>query len=191
MAFKIQDIKGALRLGGARPTLFQVILNSKISTELGAQSPFLVQASSLPGSTISPIEVSYWGRKIKVAGDRTFDNWQVTVMNDEDFKIRHILETWHNRINSLTDNLQSTSASPESYKETAQVHQYSKTGSPTGSADPASASSRIRSYEFVGLFPVAIGPIELSWEDNNRIETFQVDFSYDYYTISGGPGTIS
>lgn len=191
MAFKIQDIKGALKLGGARPTLFQVVLNSRISTELGAQSPFLVSATSLPGSTISPIEVSYWGRKIKVAGDRTFDNWQVTVMNDEDFKIRHILETWHNRINSMTDNLQATSSAPESYKENAQVHQYSKSGSAAGSADPASAASRIRSYEFVGLFPVAIGPIELSWEDNNRIETFQVDFSYDYYTVSGGPGTIS
>jgi len=182
MTFSVNDIRTSLKFGGARPTLFQVQLNSKVSTELGTVSPFMIQAASLPGSTISPIEVSYWGRKIKVAGDRTFDNWQVTVINDEDFKFRHILETWHNRINSLVGNLQSTSSAPSTYKEDATVHQYSKSAKPT---------EKIRSYNFVGLFPIQIGPIELSWEDNNRIETFQVEFSYDYYTISGGPGTVN
>jgi hypothetical protein len=182
MSFEISKIKGALKQGGARPTLFQVVLTRRVNSELAATSPFLIQAASLPGSTISPIEVSYWGRKIKVAGDRAFDNWQVTVMNDEDFKIRHILETWHNSINSLAGNLQATSSSPEIYKEDAFVHQYSKSGKPT---------EKIRTYSFVGLFPIAIGPIELSWEDNNRIETFQVEFAYDYYTISAGPGIIT
>lgn len=182
MTFSVNDIRTNLKFGGARPTLFQVILNSKVSPELTSVAPFMIQAASLPGSTINPIEVSYWGRKIKVAGDRTFEDWQVTVINDEDFKVRHILETWHNRINSLVGNLQSTSSAPNTYKEDATVHQYSKSGKPT---------EKIRTYNFVGLFPLQIGPIELSWEDNNRIETFQVSFSYDYYTISGGPGAVS
>jgi hypothetical protein len=183
MAFSVNDIRTNLKFGGARPTLFQVQLNAKFNTELSLASPFMVQAASLPASTINPIEVSYWGRKIKVAGDRTFDNWQVTVINDEDFKVRHILETWHNRINSLVGNLQTSTASPDIYKEDATVTQFTK-------AARTETSGQIRTYKFVGLFPLQIGPIELSWEDNNRIETFQVEFSYDYYTVSGGPGTV-
>jgi hypothetical protein len=185
MAFSVNEIRTNLRFGGARPTLFQVQLNTKFNTELGSVSPFMVQGASLPGSNITPIEVGYWGRKIKVAGDRTFDDWSVTVMNDEDFKVRQILETWHNRINSVLGNLNTTgSAAPDNYKEDATVTQY-------GKAAGQDRSGALRSYKFVGLFPTQIGPIELSWEDNNRIETFQVNFSYDYYTVSGATGAIS
>lgn len=183
MAFSINEIKSNLKFGGARPTLFQVILNSKFSSDLSSVAPFMVQAASLPGSTITPIPVSYWGRKIKVAGDREFEDWQVTVMNDEDFKVRHALETWHNKINSIVGNLNTTgSASPEAYKSEATVNQYAKAGSLRGNG---TVGAPLRSYNFVGLFPAQIGPIELSWEDNNRIETFQVVFSYDYYTVGG------
>lgn len=187
MAFSINEIKSNLKYGGARPTLFQVILNSRFSPDLTSVAPFMVQAASLPGSTITPIPVSYWGRKIKVAGDREFEDWTVTVMNDEDFKVRHALETWHNKINSIVGNLNTTgSASPESYKAEATVNQYAKAGSLRGNG---TVGNPLRSYNFVGLFPAQIGPIELSWEDNNRIETFQVVFSYDYYTISGDTAT--
>ena len=88
MAYSINDIRANLRLGGARPTLFRVLLDSPFTNTLGAVAPFMIQASSLPGSSIAPIEVPYFGRKIRVAGDRTFEPWSVVVMNDEDFKIR-------------------------------------------------------------------------------------------------------
>lgn len=183
MPFSIREITSNLKYGGARPTLFQVLLNSKFSTDLSTVSRFMIQSASLPGSTITPIPVSYWGRKIKVAGDREFDDWTVTVMNDEDFKVRHSLETWHNKINSIVGNLNTSgSSAPEAYKADATVEQYGKAGSLKGNG---SVGSPLRVYNFVGLFPAQIGPIELSWEDNNRIETFQVVFSYDYYTITG------
>ena len=83
----------------------------------------------------------------------------------------------------MVGNLQTSTASPDIYKEDATVTQFTK-------AARTPTSGQIRTYKFVGLFPLQIGPIELSWEDNNRIETFQVEFSYDYYTVSGGPGTV-
>ena len=182
MAFAVNEIRSNLKLGGARPTLFRVDLTSPFTNELNSIASFMVQATSLPGSTISPIEVPYWGRKIKVAGDRTFEDWQVNVMNDEDFKVRHALELWHNKINSLRGNLNTTlTASPGNYKQQAKVHQYSKTG------------DIVRTYEFTGIFPISISPIELSWDATNQIETFTTTFAYDYFEVTspGNTGTLN
>lgn len=182
MAYSINDIRANLRLGGARPTLFQVLLDSPFTNALGAIAPFMIQASSLPGSSIAPVEVPYFGRKIRVAGDRTFEPWSVTVMNDEDFKVRHALEQWHNRINSLSGNLNTTgSASPTNYKSQADVQQFSKAG-----------GLPIRTYRFYGLFPTEISPIDVNWNDTDTIEIFQVTFAYDWYEVVGGnTGTVA
>lgn len=181
MAFDINNIRAGLALGGARPTLFQVEFFNPVSTVGDRQIPLLCRASSLPESTINPIEVPYFGRKIKVAGDRTFDMWNVTVMNDEDFKIRHSLELWHNQINSLQSNLnKNASSSPSNYKSTALVTQMGKTG------------NSLRRYKFIGLFPIQIANIELDWEATDQIEMFNVTFAYDWYEVDGGEtGVIS
>jgi hypothetical protein len=177
MAFSINDIRSRLKFGGARPTLFNVQLTapSGVGGDL-SDSEFMIQASSLPGSTISPIEIPYFGRKIKVAGDREFEPWSVTVMNDEDFKIRQVIENWHNRINSLSGNLNTLgSAAPTNYKSQAIIRQFSKSGGPA-----------IREYCFYGMFPVEVSPIEVSWEAQNQIETFSVTWVYDWYEVVRG-----
>jgi hypothetical protein len=185
MAYSINDIRANLRLGGARPTLFRVLLDSPFTNTLGAIAPFMIQASSLPGSSIAPIEVPYFGRKIRIAGDRTFEPWSVVVMNDEDFAVRQALEQWHNRINSLSGNLNTTgSSAPTNYKSQADVQQFSKASQPGGAP--------IRTYRFYGLFPTEISPIDVNWNDTDTIETFQVTFAYDWYEVVGGnTGTVA
>lgn len=173
MTFAVNDIRSNLKLGGARPTLFQVKLTSNFTPDLADAASFMIQASSLPGSSIAPIEIPYWGRKIKIAGDRTFEDWSVNVMNDEDFKVRHALELWHNKINSLRGNLNTTgSSSPSNYKFQAEITQFAKTG------------GALRTYTFYGLFPTAISPIELSWDSTNQIEVFSASFSYDWFEVT-------
>ena len=175
MAFNITDIRSGLALGGARPTLFKVELTNPVNTGADAIAPFLIQATSLPASTIGQIEVPYFGRKIKVAGDRTFDAWQVTVMNDEDFKVRHSLELWHNSINNVLTNINAGATSaPSRYKSTALVTQYGKSG------------NMLRRYKFNGLFPVEISTIDLDWNSTDQIETFSATFAYDWYEVDGG-----
>ena len=177
MAFRISDIRGALTGGGARPTLFQVELTSRFDSDLVQLTPFLVQSTQLPSSTINPIDVPYFGRKIRVAGDRTFDAWTVTVLNDEDFKIRHYLERWHNFINGLSSNLNTTgSSAPENYKSQATIKQYGK----------SNATQPIREYSIYGLFPTEISTIDLDWNATDTIETFSITFVYDWFDISGG-----
>ena len=113
----------------------------------------MIKASTMPESSLGFINVPYFGRQVRVAGDRTFAPWNVTVMNDEDFLVRNSLEAWHSSINALQRNIRDTgTSSPSAYKSDALVSQFSKTG------------ELIRQYKFVGVFPTTIAPIPLSWE---------------------------
>jgi hypothetical protein len=175
MAFNINDIRSNLSLGGARGNLFQVTFNNPANAVADIKVPFLVRAAQIPESSIGVVEVPYFGRRIRLAGDRTFGDWAVTVINDEDFLIRNAMEEWSNRINSLQTNIRSFgSAAPLLYKSTAEVTQFSKTGVP------------IRTYKFNGIFPSSITSIDLNWADTDSIEEFSVTFQYDWWEVSGG-----
>lgn len=175
MAFNVNEIRSQLTLGGARGSLFQVTFSNPANGVADIKVPFLVRAAQLPASDLGTIEVPYFGRKVKLAGDRTFGDWTVTVINDEDFLIRNAMEEWSSRINSNQTNLRSFgSAAPLLYKSTAEVTQFSKTGVP------------IRSYKFNGIYPSSISAIDLNWGDTDSIEEFQVTFQYDWWAVSGG-----
>ena len=178
MAFNINEIRSQLSLGGARPALFQVIMNNPANPAGDAKLPFMARAAQIPASTVGTIEVPYFGRKIKIAGDRTFAEWTVTVVNDEDFLIRNAMEEWMNAINSHVENLREfAAAGPSDYKTDATVTQFSKTGAP------------IREYKFVGIFPTDLAEIPVSWESIDEIQQFDITFQYDYWTVSGATGT--
>lgn len=189
MAFNVNDFRNrGLRYGGARPTLFRVLIDNPTSLPgvpggLKELSSFTCQASSIPPSILSPINVPYFGRDIKVAGNREFEPWSVNVINDEDFRVRGIFEAWHAGINTMETNVQLGSGQPSDYKVRAQVQQLSKSGPP---ALIGASTQFLRQYTLEGLFPISIGPIELSWEAKNQIEVFNVTFAYDYYTTQSG-----
>ena len=175
MAFNVNEIRSQLTLGGARNTLFQVQIQNPANSVTDIKVPFMVRAAQIPSSDLGTIEVPYFGRKIKLAGDRTFGEWTVTVINDEDFLIRNAMEQWSNQINSLRGNLRTFGASsPSLYKTNAQVTQYSKTGVP------------IRIYTFNGIYPSNIAPIDLDWNATDQIEEFTITFQYDWWEVSGG-----
>lgn len=181
MAFRIQDIKSALDRGGARPSLFNISLQLPGSIDIpgkdafGRKISFLCRAASLPASTMTPIEVPYFGRKIKVAGARNFAEWQITIINDEDFVLRNAFESWLSAINSHAGNIRNSGATsnPESYKTDAIVRQYAK----DNEVQP------IRKYKFQGLFPSEVSAIELNWGEDNAIEEFTVTLQYDLWEL--------
>jgi hypothetical protein len=175
MAFNINEIKSQLTFGGAKASLFQVAITNPINGIADLKTPFMVQAAGIPASTLGQILVPYFGRKVKIAGDRTFDAWTVTVMNDEDFLIRNAMEQWMSSINSHVGNVtQLGTAAASAYKSQAQITQYSKTGSP------------LRVYNFNGLYPTSISAITMDWNTTDAIETFDVTFDYDWWNVSGG-----
>lgn len=174
MAFNIDQFKvNGLQYGGARPALFQVTVTPPGPIGLDLTSArkfeFTARAASLPEATVSPVEIPYFGRKIKIAGDRSFNDWNVTVMNDEDFGVRAMFEKWSNAINRLVSNTRQADINVENYKAQMDVIQYSKDG------------SIIRSYQIIGAFPTTIEAIALDWDLTNQVETFAVGFAYDYW----------
>lgn len=175
MAFNINDIRSQLVLGGARPSLFQVTISNPANSIADIKTPFMVRATQIPASTLGVIEVPYFGRKVRLAGDRTFGEWSVVVMNDEDFLVRNSMEEWSNQINTLQTNLRGFgAASPLLYKSTATVTQFSKTGVP------------IRTYTFNGIFPIEVSTIDVDWNATDTIEEFTVTFGYDWWEVTGG-----
>lgn len=174
MAFSISEFKSqGLIYGGARPALFSIAMGSPPGLSLDTNSmkkmEFTARASSLPESSVEAIQVPYFGRKIKVAGDRTFGDWRITVMNDEDFSVRAMMELWSNALNAHVKNLRAENLDNEQYKASMNVIQYGKDG------------FAIREYELIGAFPTAIDAMDLDWDNANQIQTFNVTFAYDYW----------
>jgi len=179
-SFDINNFKSQLTHGGARQSLFSVQFTNPATTVADIKVPFLVKASSLPEVSLGNYQVPYFGRKINLAGDRQFQPWQVTVINDEDFLIRDALENWSNAINSLQTNIRSAGFNDTlAYKSTAIVNQYDRQG------------NTIRTYTFDGIYPQDITAIGLDWNATDQIEEFNVTFQYDYYNVSGKTSTLS
>jgi hypothetical protein len=156
--------------GGARASKFRVeLFNLPFSSQQVARVPFLVQAASLPAFQIESATTFYMGRAANFAGDRTFQPWQVEVINTEDFAIRAILEKWQNMCNTLISNGMDPNVFPTGYKCQATVTQMSQDG------------SDLRAYTFSGLWPMVIDPIVVNWGMQSQIETFGTTFQYDYY----------
>ena len=184
----IADFKSQLVGGGARPNLFQVELTTLPDAVEGWQAEkmqYLCKAAALPASNIANIDVPFRGRIFKVAGDRTFDVWTVTIINDEDFILRNAFEGWMDKISRLNNNLGATD--PNAYMVDATVHQRGR-GSVKNSRDSAGEVKAIlKSYKFIDIFPTAISAIDLSYDSGDAIEEFTVDFQVQTFElISGG-----
>ena len=190
MAFSITDFKTNLKQGGARPSLFNVEFQypSNISTThlTPNQAKFLVKATTIPASTIGSYDVYYHGKAIKVAGDRTYDTWDTTIINDEDFGIRKTLENWMASISNHSLNTRDkktfssmSEGDTAKYKSTLKVQQFSKAG------------KVLRTYSFLGAWPSALSTINLDWATASEIEEFTCTWVYDSWTVGNFAGYSS
>ena len=176
----ISDFKSKLTGGGARPNLFEVELafpsaaKPDNETEVLEKARFLVKAAALPASTIANIDIPFRGRILKIAGDRTFETWTITVMNDVDFSIRSAFEKWMNIINKMSDG--TGIANPALYQKDATVKQLDRDG------------SLLRSYKFWDIFPTNLSTIDLSYDTTDTIQEFTVEMQVHYWEAYKGNG---
>ena len=178
----ITEFRSRLAGGGARSNLFEVEIAFPEDlginlTDVSDKIPFLVKAAEIPASNLGNIPVPYRGRVLPVAGDRTFDPWTVTVINDTDFLIRDAMEQWSNSINDL-QTAQGT-INPETYQTKAEVKQLSREGSAPG--DP---EKLLRQYNFEGIYPNVVSSIPLDFGATDQIQEFQVTFNYLFYEVT-------
>ena len=178
--FSVTKFKAGLKHGGARPSLFKVkfLYPSRIFPP-PTKSEFLVKATTIPASTIGSYDIFYHGKAIHVAGDRSFDTWDTTIINDEDFGIRNTLESWmasisNHKLNTRDKGVFDTSEGDVAkYKTTLQVQQFSKAG------------DDLRTYIFNGAWPSSLSTINLDWS-TQEIEEFTCTWMYDSWFVSGG-----
>ena len=181
MAFAVTEFKSSLKQGGARPSLFNVEFQypSGISARPSPpnQASFLVKSTTIPASTIGSYDVFYHGKAIHVAGDRTYDTWDTTIINDEDFGIRNTLEKWMAAISNHKLNTRNKRTFPTMseggeapYKSTLKVRQFSKAG------------KELRAYKFNGAWPSVLSAIPLEWA-TQEIEEFTCTWMYHSWNI--------
>jgi len=182
MPHSIQDFKSSLIGGGARPNLFEVTIPAPpASISLTANFPILCKAAALPASNIGSIDVPFRGRIFKVAGDRTYDTWTITIINDQTFQIRDAMERWMQRIGQYGDG--SGDTNPASYMCDAHVQQFKRRSSSLGKDTPTGAGLQYAaSYKFYDIFPTNISAIDLSYDSSDTIEEFTVEFQVQYWT---------
>jgi hypothetical protein len=173
----VDQFKKALKGGGARSNLFSVQLDlpDAVSYDgegtLNEVSQFLVKTAEVPGSTISPIIIPFRGRQLKISGDKTFEPWTVTILNDVDFTIRRTLEKWMNYMNNHQDN--QGESNPLLYEANLKVSQIDRnSGNPIDS----------QTWTFVGAWPSDLAAIPVSFDAENQIQEYQVTFQYQYWT---------
>ena len=166
----INDFKATLKGGGARANQFQVTLPFPGFAAVGGETrtmSYLCQATHLPGMTLGEVDVKFRGRSLYIAGDRTFEAWTTTIMNDTDFMLRNAFERWMNEINAMSDN--SGLENPADYMVDAFVDQLDRAG------------QVIKSYTFRGMWPMTIAPIELTYDGNDAVEEFEVTYRYQFF----------
>lgn len=164
----VDDFKSKLRGGGARPNLFKATINYPGYAGGDAElTSFLCETAQLPGSTMGTIVVPFRGRQLKMAGDRTFAPWTVTIINDTDFDVRNSMERWMNGINAHSAN--TGLSSPILYEADLFVEQLDRDG------------TTIKKYTFRGAFPTEVSPIDVSYGANDEIERFTTTFEYQYF----------
>jgi len=172
----ISDFKSKLKGGGARPNLFEVELAFpdaiRIDNDVVENARFLVKAAALPASTIAPIDVPFRGRILKIAGDRTFETWTITIINDVSFEIRSAFEKWMNYINKL-DNATGVT-DPVLYQKDAIVNQLDRDG------------GILRKYRFKDIFPTNISTIDLNYDTTDTIQEFTVELQVHYWEAYRG-----
>jgi hypothetical protein len=180
MVFRVQEFRAQMNYDGARPNLFKCDLTfpTTITGGSGAQNKFsfMARAAQMPGSTVNQIPQFYFGRELKFAGNRSFPEWTVTVINDEDFLIRDAFERWMSGLNSHVGNFRNTAfeRGDGGYQQDGFITQFAKTG------------EVIKKYKFVGLFPIDLSPIELDWGANDTIEEYAVTFAYQWWEWAAG-----
>jgi len=165
----VDDFKAKLAGGGARPNLFKATLNFPAYAGGDVElTSFMCRSAQLPGSTIPAMTVPFRGRQLQMAGDRVFEPWTVTIINDTNFTIRDSMERWMNGINAHT--LNTGLVNPTDYQADLKVDQLDKD------------ENILKTYNFIASFPTGVSPIELAYDANDQIEEFTVEFTYQYWT---------
>lgn len=193
----INAFKGKLVGGGARPNLFECEIKFPAGlTEVKEDEDFrfMIKAAQIPGSTISTIAVPFRGRTLKISGDRSFDPWTITIINDTNYKIRNAFEKWMNFMNRHDDN--AGVITPAAYQVEMFVHHLGRGNVDNNTTNARSPKTRdkmpvLKTYKFFGCWPSDVTPMDLSYDSSDTIQEFSVTLQYQWWDTYEANATTS
>lgn len=161
---ELTDLLRAFESGDfARPNLFEVEI-----PYLGKNFSFKAKATAMPAANVDKIAVGYQNRKLNVAGDRTYDDWNVTIYNDDKHEIRELILAWQNMCHARGAEI--TGDTPAEYKKSGVIRQFGR-----------DAKTITKEVQIFGMWPSVVGEVSLDWDTNSEVETFECTFVYDYW----------
>jgi hypothetical protein len=164
----VDDFKSKLRGGGARPNLFKATINFPAYAQGDVEiTSFLCSAASLPASTVNSFAMPFRGRQLKMVGDRTFEPWATTIINDTDFRVRDSIERWMNGMNGHKSNTGLTNMND--FSADLIIEQLDRDG------------STLKTINLRGCFPTALSEIALAYGSTDTIEEFSCTWEVQYW----------
>ena len=164
----VDDFKSKLVGGGARANMFKVTCNFPSYAQGDVElSSFLIKGAQMPSSVVAPVPVLFRGRQLQLAGDRTFEPWTITIINDTGFEIRNAFERWMNGISEHNNN--TGLSNPTDYQSDMIIEQLNKQGVST------------KQYDLRGCFPTNISVIDVNYDSENTIQEFTVELQVQYW----------
>lgn len=159
----LTDITKAFSSGDfARPNLFEVEIPF-----IGRDFKFKCKAASMPAAITDKVIVGYQNKKMKLGGDRTFEDWTITVYVDSDHDVRKQFLEWQNLVHAQDRRIYGEN--PEAYKKEASIKQFNRQGEET------------QTHTMFGVWPTTVGEIAMDWDDNNSVMTMEVILSLDWW----------
>lgn len=176
----ISEFKGNMTEGGARPNQFKIQLNFPLwvnnGITAGQTTQFLCKASSLPASIIENIGIHYRGRQVNFAGERTFQPWTMTIYNDNNFLVRDAFERWQTGVQNYTAT--NGILNPIVYQTQLNAYQLDRN------------DRVVKHYVLIDAYPTVVSDIKLDFDAQNQIETFDVEFHYNYFVSNSTDSAI-
>lgn len=193
----LNEFKSRMSGGGVRSNLFECEINFPADvyqakhtgnqSDLSDKTRFLIKAANLPASTLGIIDIPFRGRNLKIAGDRTFDPWTITVINDKDFHIRNAFERWINYMNKNED--AAGIIDPNTYQQNATIYQLGRASFTSATPTTDTQIPILKQYKFYGVFPTAVSAIDVSYDSSDSIEEFTVDLQVQWWDALDDTGT--
>lgn len=181
----IQSFKSRVAGDFSRPNLFKCVVDFPTGTvgkdEASKLGEFTVRAANLPATQLGIVEVPYRGRVLKIAGDRTFEPWTITIMNDKNFVLRNAFESWAQGVQEYTQNVTTVGTDVNSYFKDMRVIQYDRFGDLKDSADAEAEPNVLAEYRFYDTFPTNVAAIDLDYGSNDAISEFTVELQVQYW----------
>jgi len=163
--------------GGARPNLYTFVMTCPGLSVLNpafAELQFFCRSTQLPTSILGEITVPYLGRQAKYPGDRTYEDFTITVINTQNMNLRRVFEFWNEQFNTHAGNT-TNAPNPRSIFGSAVVTQLNKSYQPT------------RAYQFFDMFPRDVSSVDLAYDNNDTVSEFTVTFGYSYFIHDNSP----